>query len=441
MSTMEIRETASGTDRRESASRNCLESKEYQTRPHSISAKRRVRNLQISNEVRPDSKSTDLLAFRCSKLCGFSNPALFDQFSQGRRTPIGVFRKKSKNYSGKYYFCYSLGGKQYFESTGTNNKKLAEKAFALRQAEIFAAKWDLPVPASAAPRLREWADKLLKSVQTTSTRIRYQSSIQHLCRHWGDDTRISNITSRSIAEFVERRREKVGPACINRDLGTLRRLLSVAVQQRLIAKSPFQQGQVSFLNERSTRRQPTIVDFETERKILAHCVPHTKALAVVLLETGLRVAKEGLALRWADIDLSERILTVRASKTTSGIRSVPLSNFCTTELLRWRELVGENFSEFVFPNLSDPTKPIKSVKGSWLTATEKAGVKPFPIYDLRATFASRLSSTGVSDNFVSQMLGHATGSLLRTYSKATGQYQREAIQKLEELRFRSQVDA
>jgi integrase len=324
---------------------------------------------------------------------------------------MGVFRKKSKNYTGKYYISYSVNKKQYFESTGTHNRKEAESILALRKAAIFAQKWDTPLPAASTPGLKEWAEKFLKSVQTDSTRIRYQMSVNQLYRHWGDDTRISKITSRSIAEFIEKRQEHAGPAGINRDLSVLRRLLNLAVQQRLIGKSPFQQGQVSFLNERSTRKQPTIIDFETERRILAHAAPHTYALIVLLVETGLRPGKEALALQWADINISDRTLTVRESKTRSGVRSMPLTCFCVESLIRWREIVGANFSKFVFPNLSDPTK----------------------LYSLRATFASRLGAAGVPDNFVSQLLGHSTGSLLSIYSKVD-EFKRDAIRKLEALR-------
>jgi integrase len=238
---------------------------------------------------------------------------------------------------------------------------------------------------------------------------------------------------------LEWRQERAGAAGINRDLAVLRRLLNLAVQQRLIGRSPFQQGQVSFLDERSMRKQPTIISFESERKILEHSPAHLRACIALLVETGLRVNKEALRLRWSDVDWKENALTVRASKTAAGKRSIPLSAFCLSELIRWRELVGDNFSEYLFPNTSDPRKPIKSIKRSWGTAVKKAGIPPFAIYSLRAVFASGLSAAGVPDNFISQLLGHASGSVLRVYSKATTQFQREAIQKLEELRLKSQV--
>jgi integrase len=73
------------------------------------------------------------------------------------------------------------------------------------------------------------------------------------------------------------------------------------------------------------------------------------------------------------------------------------------------------------------------VRKVWASALKKASLASFHLYDLRATFASRLSAAGVPDVFVSQMMGHA-GGLLQTYSKAIVEYRRDAIRKLEELR-------
>lgn len=63
-----------------------------------------------------------------------------------------------------------------------------------------------------------------------------------------------------------------------------------------------------------------------------------------------------------------------------------------------------------------------------------ASLPHFPIYYLRATFASRLSAVGVPDTFVAQMLGHSTTSILPSYAKAIDEYRRDAIRKLDELR-------
>ena len=63
-----------------------------------------------------------------------------------------------------------------------------------------------------------------------------------------------------------------------------------------------------------------------------------------------------------------------------------------------------------------------------------AEIDYFWIYNLRHTFASRLSAAGVSDLFVAQMIGHSSPSIVQTYAKAIDEHKRDAIRKLESLR-------
>jgi integrase len=79
-----------------------------------------------------------------------------------------------------------------------------------------------------------------------------------------------------------------------------------------------------------------------------------------------------------------------------------------------------------------PVRPAE-VRKPWVAALKRAEIAYFPVYCLRATFASRLSAAGVPDVFVSQLMGHA-GGLLQTYAKAITEYRRDAVKKLEEYR-------
>jgi integrase len=210
----------------------------------------------------------------------------------------------------------------------------------------------------------------------------------------------------------------VGPATVNRDLAVLRRMLKLAERKRFIARNPF--TEIELLDERSVRRKPHIVTFEEEDRILAVADPHIRTLAVLILETGLRSNREALVLRWDDIDLENDAIMVRHSKTEAGVRNVPLSAKCKSELQAWRHLLGPAFSPYVFPNTRNPERPLK--------------IEYFWIYNLRHTFASRLSAAGLSDLFVAQMMGHSTPSILQTYAKVIDEYRRDAIHKLESLR-------
>jgi integrase len=181
-------------------------------------------------------------------------------------------------------------------------------------------------------------------------------------------------------------------------------------------------------------RQPHIVTFEEEERILAVAPPLMRALVVLILETGMRSHREALALPWKAIDLVNDSIQVRESKTRAGIRNIPLSTKCRAEVLRWRDMFGPEFSPFVFPKVRTPSQPLNDVRRSWEKTLEDAKLPKFVLYHLRHSHASRLSAAGVSDLLVAQMIRHSSPSILQTYAKAIDECRRDAIRKLEEMR-------
>jgi integrase len=142
-------------------------------------------------------------------------------------------------------------------------------------------------------------------------------------------------------------------------------------------------------------------------------------LAILILETGLRSGREALALKWADMGFLNESIRVRQSKTMAGQRIVPMSSRCNAELLRWQGLFGPNFSEYVFPKPGHPETHLRDVRANWANALSATGLEQFWIYDLRHTFASRVTQARVSHIFVAQILGHSSPSILRTRRRLT----------------------
>ncbi len=339
---------------------------------------------------------------------------------------MGVYKRARRS----WWITYTVDGKQVFESAHTSNKRLALKLFSIRKAEI--AEGRLRLPKSNPPKLAEWAEQFLETIQHPNTRRRYRSSIGNLKAFFGE-ARLTQVSADRIEQFKQARlKAGAGPATINRDLAVLRRMLKLAARQRLIAQSPFHE--VEFLEERNQRRQPHILTFEEQEQLLAVAPSYIRMLVILITETGLRVGREALPLKWEDVDLLNDAIHVRHSKTPAGRRVVPLSSLCRTELMRSRPFGGPELAAYVFPNPANPAMHLKAVRKTWRRALDAAGIPYFPIYNLRATFASRLSAAGVPDVFVAQMLGHSTPTILPTYAKAIDESRRDAIRHLEELR-------
>ena len=72
-----------------------------------------------------------------------------------------------------------------------------------------------------------------------------------------------------------------------------------------------------------------------------------------------------------------------------------------------------------------------SLKKVWRSTLHRAGVSYFSLYELRHTFASRLSAGGVSDHFVTQMLRQGDSEVFKRYSQAKLNMMREALARLD----------
>jgi len=90
-------------------------------------------------------------------------------------------------------------------------------------------------------------------------------------------------------------------------------------------------------------------------------------------------------------------------------------------------------TEYLFPSPTrSASKPyITTLKKSWRATLRKAGVPYFQLYELRHTFATRLSAGGVADHFVTQMLRQGDAGVFKRYSQAKLNMMREALDRLD----------
>jgi len=322
-----------------------------------------------------------------------------------------------------WWMAYVVDCKQRCESTRTSNKRLAQTILNLRLAEIIEGRFRLPK--SNSPRLKQFGEEFLGSIRHQNTRKRYASSIANLLVHF-EDVKLTEINAEGIEEFKGcRLNSRVRAATVNRDLAVLRRMMKIAARRRLINNNPF--NEVEMLEERKDRRQPHILTYAEEKSLLAFAPDLIRVLVTLILDTGLRSGREALALKWEDIDFDDSSIRIRQSKTPAGKRSVSMTPRCKKELLKWRDLLGPEYSEFVFANPRRPQTHLENVRKAWPKTLNAAGIAFFWLYDLRHTFASRVTQTGTPSIFAAQMMGHANTNILGTYAKASEDYKRAAI--------------
>ena len=83
-----------------------------------------------------------------------------------------------------------------------------------------------------------------------------------------------------------------------------------------------------------------------------------------------------------------------------------------------------------FPAREQVSTANQSIKRIWRTALRKAEISYFRIYDLRSTYATRLSAGGVADEWVVQLLRQGNSDVFKKYSQMKLAMKREALEKL-----------
>ena len=139
---------------------------------------------------------------------------------------------------------------------------------------------------------------------------------------------------------------------------------------------------------------------------------------------GLR-ACEIKGLRWQDIDLSNRLLHVRRSKTPAGWRSPTLNTTCRDVLQRLHDEAAKlGFTEpdhFVFPwhgrnRKVDPTRGMTSWRSAWRAVRKAAGLVHVRFHDGRHTAVTTLAEKGLPDWVIQAQVGHVAPEMMKMYS-------------------------
>ena len=102
------------------------------------------------------------------------------------------------------------------------------------------------------------------------------------------------------------------------------------------------------------------------------------------------------------VDLENAVVWIPDSKTPNGIAEVPLTDLAVEAFRDQIRISGPG--PWLFPSDENPSGHQKTLKTVWHATLRRAKVPYFRIYDLRSTYATRLSAGGVADEWVTQLL-------------------------------------
>jgi integrase len=319
--------------------------------------------------------------------------------------------------AGTYWFRFRFAGRFVHESARTKSKTLARDAERQRRRELEMT-WNRVERRTLPPCFDQAATKWLEAARphvAERTHEIYDVAIRcHLTPALGS-LLLCDINAREIATYQARRKDEGASArTLNKELQVLRQVLK---RYKLWAML---QGEVKF--EREHANIGKALTPEEETKLLAACESNALLYSVVsvALNTALR-KNEIRTLRWSQIDLFNRTLTVGRAKTEGGSgRVIPLNSVAYAALVRWAGRFPNAMPEhYVFPSCEDAridtkhphaanidaTQPIKSWRTAWRRALNDTGLQ-IRFHDLRHCSITKLAESQASEQTIMAISGH-----------------------------------
>jgi integrase len=213
---------------------------------------------------------------------------------------------------------------------------------------------------------------------------------------------------------------------VHQEFRVLRRILSVAVKKKVLLANPC--AAVEFPVMVKGLFRPHYMTWSEQAKIEKEAPAYLRNVIRIITETGLRVYKELACMKKDQVDLANKVVFIVDSKTPTGVAEVPLTDIAADAFRDQIKLSGPG--PWLFPSSRKPTEHQVDFKKTWQRTLARAGVPHFRLYDLRSTYATRLSAGGVADEWVTQMLRQTDAKVFKKYSQMKLQMKREALTRI-----------
>jgi integrase len=318
----------------------------------------------------------------------------------------------------KWWYRFRFAGRWIHESSKSTSKEVARDAERQRHRQLEES-WNRITKRTLPPTFEKAAAEWLKGREgrvSDSTLTIGRVAVGHLMPVFGEKL-LCDIAPKAVEAYQQARlREGAQGRTVNIEVQALRQIVKAnKCWQHL-------DGEVHSLKERKGIGKALAP--EEESRLLEECAKADSACytAVTLaLNTTMRKSEIRL-LRWGQVELFDRILTVGKSKTDAGEgRTIPLNAAAVKALADWATHFPNRQPEhYVFPKAEgntppDPTRPAKGWRTAWRNACKRAGLS-VRFHDLRHTAITKLAEGQASDQTIMSIAGHVSRQMLEHYS-------------------------
>lgn len=355
----------------------------------------------------------------------------------------GIFKRGNV-----WYISYKQNGKHIRESVGPKYED-AVTVLHMRKLQIqeskFESKFGLKRRKDRLPKFKDIAERFLIEYcdapgKKKSLRGFHQNNLRALIPYFGH-MRLDEITTwhirkykmdrvRQISEHTER---QVSTSTFNRERSTISLIFNVARRHwgyqimnpvTDVERYPDSLARTEYLEVDEINALITAADL------------YFKPILICAVHTGMRKG-EILGLKWCDIDLRRRVITLTEGKTIK--EKAQYISMDDTMYDLFTELRTKAGSEYVFEEKPGSGRLIcikrpfdRALKKSGVAEERrKAGKKRFRFHDLRHTCASQMTMAGVPLTAVQAMLRHSDLRTTQRYAHLSPGFMQQAVRALD----------
>jgi integrase len=342
-----------------------------------------------------------------------------------------------------YWYKFEFKGQRVQESARTGNKEVARQIEAAHRVRLAKGEAGIhervpaPTLADFGPRFKAAIETLCADKPATvkfyAAKLRYLLADSELA-----SARLDGIDEAVIEGYKHRRTRKasrygtpLSAASVNRELATLRRLLRLAQEWKVLDRVP----RIRLL--RGERNREFVLSHSLEPKYLEATPQPLRDVATLILETGVRPG-EAVNLQWSDVRLQSAVharfgyIQIRDGKSKNAKRNLSLT-VRAAEMLRTRKAAVKAI--WVFPGDS-PEAPILGTSVGHQHDRVRLALnlpKDFVVHSLRHTMLTRLGEAGADAFTIMRIAGHSSVTVSQRYIHPTPEGLERAFERLESL--------
>lgn len=357
----------------------------------------------------------------------------------------GVYQKSFKrtrpdgsiyHYVGKIWYIYYCGidgktgkAKMIYESSGSEDKKVAEELLKQRNGEVrilkkphISSKKDITIADYIDDYYLKDRKVLSQGGITEKKRILNQikeAQLGHIKLNkltandikqylqYKDDNRRAVLQARNPDEVYDKDKPVLAQSSINNQISTIKHVVNHAREEHGMV-SDYVSSELKRIKKTDPQNSRiTCLPLDEIPILLKECEAHSVELRQIVefaISTGIRQGKI-LSMKWSMVKQNLTYLDIPKDKNGEAFRNQ--IGPTAIKVLKERLLVKQDDCPYVFYK-PGTTEMWKDISEGYESAVKRAGIEDFTFHDLRHTFISHLVRSGAKIAVVQKLANHKT---------------------------------